>query len=151
MPANSALGREHVQGGLLVGWEIAFGGIVNQQAPEAPVRRFADAGLHADFGRHAGKDQTTDTLAVQPTLKARGVEHAFAGVADGPRAWRRGPRGERLVPRLATHEDAARRADITYTQPGRPERTLGRRAIGQVREMGFTRVNYPQPMTSRQG
>src|SRR5690606_4472706 len=134
MPANPALGSEHLQGGLLVGWKVAFGSILNQQAPEAPVRRFADAGLHADFGRHAGKDQTTDTLAVQPTLKARGVEHAFAWLVDDPLAWQRGQRGDDLVPRLATHEDAAHRADITYTQPGRPERTLGRRAIGQVRE-----------------
>src|SRR6516164_9748322 len=79
---DSALGADHVEGGHLELREIAFGGVLGQQALEAAVVGLAHGGLHANFRSDSGEHQLPDAEARQMILQARGVERALARLLD---------------------------------------------------------------------
>src|SRR6185436_8004099 len=110
---NAALGFNHLKSHFVKRGKVGAHAIGGNETIITAIIGFADGGVDADLGGHAGDDELLDAAILEDRMEVGGEECAFAGLVDDGFAGQRVDFGDDVVSSLPAHEDAAHGAGVT--------------------------------------
>lgn len=141
---DAALRANHFERDAFEFGEVAFSGVLHQQAFVAAIVGFAHGGLHADFGGDAADDEMRDFHTTENAVEIGAVEGAFAGLGKNNFAGSGLQFGDEIVAGFAQNQNAAHGATIADGEFTAAAREFGRRAVGEIGTVSFLCVDDRQ-------
>ena len=111
----------------------------------AAVVGLAHGGVDAHFRGDAADQQIFDPVVLQDVTEFGGVERALARLVDHDLAVERIELGNDVVAGLAPDQDPPHRPGVADPQRRRAALDLGRRRVGQIRQMALAGVHDQHP------
>src|SRR5262249_23142275 len=125
--------------------EIGAHAIFEHETVVAPIIRFTNGGVDADLGGHSGHQELFNAAVLENGVQIGGERRAFARfINDWFVRQRREIRND-VASGLPADQDSTHRADIANTSFAAAADLLGRRQVGQIRTMTFSRVYDLKP------